>query len=172
MLIIFSSPADLQLGLFGAFATQSRNEKTLGDSHLDKEVEGYKKELENYQETIDELRAELRRVVPANPIWRGRDFETNKSLCFVLLPFKDEYFELYESAIQPAVEAAGLSAQHAGEIFGNREIVEDIWESICKARLIIADVTGRNPNVFYELGIAHTLGKESIVILTTIHILR
>ena len=42
--------------------------------------------------------------------------------------------------------------------------MEDIWESICISRLIIADVTGRNANVFYELGIAHTLGKSCVVL--------
>ena len=47
----------------------------------------------------------------------------------------------------------------------NTAIVEDIWESINRARILIADLTGKNPNVFYEVGIAHTVGKE--VILTT-----
>jgi len=43
-------------------------------------------------------------------------------------------------------------------------IIEQIWEYLNKAEIIIADVTGRNPNVFYELGIAHTLGKTVIII--------
>ena len=38
--------------------------------------------------------------------------------------------------------------------------MQTIWEHINKARFIIADCTGRNPNVFYELGIAHTIGKK------------
>jgi hypothetical protein len=42
--------------------------------------------------------------------------------------------------------------------------MEDIWESICTARVVVADVTGRNANVFYELGIAHTMGKDCVVI--------
>jgi hypothetical protein len=72
--------------------------------------------------------------------------------------------QVFEEGILPSVQAAGLRGVHAGQIFDNREIVEDIWELICTARLIVADVTGRNPNVFYELGICHTLGKEVIVI--------
>ena len=42
--------------------------------------------------------------------------------------------------------------------------MEDVWTHILNARLVIADVTGRNPNVFYELGIAHTIGRAAIVI--------
>jgi len=41
----------------------------------------------------------------------------------------------------------------------------DIWEAICAARIIVADCTGRNPNVFYEAGLAHTVGKP-VVLLT------
>ena len=43
-------------------------------------------------------------------------------------------------------------------------MIRDIWRAIGAAQFIIADVTGRNPNVFYELGIAHTLGKDVILI--------
>jgi hypothetical protein len=42
--------------------------------------------------------------------------------------------------------------------------MQDIWLAIQRADVIIADVTGRNPNVFYELGIAHTLGRRSLIL--------
>jgi hypothetical protein len=121
-------------------------------------------ELEQLREVTRSLQYKLRGVVPANPIWRGRNFALDELACFILMPFQDVFFELYEKAIAPAVERCGLSAKHAGEIFGNREIIEDIWDSICRCRLIVADVTGRNPNVFYELGVCHTLGKECVVL--------
>jgi hypothetical protein len=102
--------------------------------------------------------------VPAEPIWDCRNFIVDNTLGFVLMPFQDSFFQVYEDAIMPALNNSGLRSLHAGEIFGNREIVEDIWESICISKLIVADVTGRNPNVFYELGICHTLGKQVVVI--------
>ena len=108
-----------------------------------------------YLAIIDDLRSRQAGNVPASPIWSTRNFNLDPSLCFVLMPFHDSFFSIYEQAIVPAVEEAGLRALHAGEIFGNREIVEDIWESICTAKLIIADVSQRNPNVFYELGIPY-----------------
>jgi hypothetical protein len=128
------------------------------------ELDKCRDEVERHKRAIEDLSRELRNGVPAQPIWRGRKFETDPLLCFALLPFQDAFFEVYETAVSPAATSIGLRSIHAGEIFGNREIVEDIWDSICSARLVIVDVTGRNPNVFYELGICHTLGKESIVI--------
>lgn len=62
------------------------------------------------------------------------------------MPFQEGVFRIYEDGVLPAVEAAGLRAVHAGQIFDNREIMEDIWESICSARVVVADVTDRNPN--------------------------
>jgi Domain of unknown function (DUF4062) len=120
-------------------------------------------EVDRQKEIIRDLQNRLTRIVPATPIWRGRNFATDALACFVLMPFQDQFFEAYEAAVAPAVERCGLTAKHAGEMFGNREIIEDIWDSICSARVVIADVTGRNPNVFYELGVCHTLGKECIV---------
>jgi hypothetical protein len=42
--------------------------------------------------------------------------------------------------------------------------MSEIWSAICKARLVIADCTGRNPNVFYEIGVAHTMGIPVILL--------
>jgi hypothetical protein len=46
--------------------------------------------------------------------------------------------------------------------------MEDVWEQVCRARVLVAELTGRNPNVFYELGMAHTLGKSVILITQSI----
>ena len=42
--------------------------------------------------------------------------------------------------------------------------MSDVWEAMNSARVIVADCTGRNPNVFYEIGVAHTLGRTVILI--------
>lgn len=86
-------------------------------------------------------------------------------LIFVLMPFAEKYKEIYEDVIKPLVKEMGLRSLRADEIFGPGAIMEDILKSIAKARIIIADVTGRNPNVFYELGIAHTV-KNDVIIIT------
>lgn len=131
---------------------------------LQEQVDILKAEREQHLRVIGELRHHLAGLVPAVPIWHSRNFQPDSSLCFCLLPFQDQFMRVYEEALLPAAETAGLRGMHAGQIFDNREIMEDIWESICTARLVVADVTDRNANVFYELGICHTLGKEVIVI--------
>jgi nucleoside 2-deoxyribosyltransferase len=50
------------------------------------------------------------------------------------------------------------------DLFSPTDILEDIWQSINAADFVIADITGRNPNVLYELGIAHTLAKPVLIL--------
>jgi len=98
------------------------------------------------------------------PIFRARDMETERNLCFVLMPFKPPFDRLYREEIKPAIETSGFKCLRADDLFSPTPILEDIWVYICKSRVIIADVTGKNPNVFYEIGVAHTVGKPVIII--------
>ncbi|CAD6491672.1 MAG: hypothetical protein CHKLHMKO_00176 [Candidatus Argoarchaeum ethanivorans] len=88
----------------------------------------------------------------------------DETLCFVLIPFDENFVPIYNSIIKKVVESSKLRCTRADEIFDTRSIIEDILEHIQKARFLIADLTGRNPNVFYELGLAHAVGKEVILI--------
>jgi len=57
-----------------------------------------------------------------------------------------------------------MKCVRSDDIFSNREIIEDVWEYINRSRIVIAEVTGKNPNVYYELGITHTVGKDVILL--------
>lgn len=72
---------------------------------------------------------------------------------------------VYSSVIQPLAAELGISCGHAGEIFGPRRIINDIYSAITFAKVVVAELTGRNANVFYELGIAHEQEKP-VVMLT------
>lgn len=98
------------------------------------------------------------------PIFGARDISEEKDLCFVLMPFKSSFDRLYKEQIKPVVGNCGFRCLRSDDLFSATPILEDIWIHICKSRVIIADVTGRNPNVFYEMGIAHTVGKPIIII--------
>jgi hypothetical protein len=89
----------------------------------------------------------------------------DSKLIFVLMPFADEFKEIYEDIIKPLVENIGLKCIRADEVFSTGPIMEDILKMIAIARIVIADVTGRNANVFYELGISHTV-KNDVIIIT------
>ena len=84
--------------------------------------------------------------------------------CFVVMPFGGQFDEIYSEIYKPAIQAMGLKPLRADDIYDNRPIIQDIKQSIQNADIILAEVTGRNPNVNYELGIAHALDKEVIII--------
>jgi hypothetical protein len=83
---------------------------------------------------------------------------------FVLMPFKPDMLPVYEDSIKPTCASLNLTVERGDDFFTANAVVEDIWKAIVNAHLIVADCTDRNPNVFYEIGLAHTLGKETILI--------
>jgi len=84
--------------------------------------------------------------------------------CFVIMPFTATFNTEYEKVIRPAVEAAGLTPVRADEIYSRPHVMQDIWEALRASRMVIAELTGKNTNVFYEVGLAHSLGKPVIII--------
>jgi hypothetical protein len=90
--------------------------------------------------------------------------ELNARSCFVLMPFEPRYQEVFDHAIKPAALSCSYACSRADELLHAGNIVNDIVSSIAQADIVIADLTGRNPNVFYELGIAHTLGVPCILL--------
>jgi hypothetical protein len=89
--------------------------------------------------------------------------------CFVIMPFKEPLNGYYKKILVPAIKKSNLKAIRADEVYGTRAIIKDIVSQIKKSRLIIADLTWRNPNVVYELGIAHAFGKPVIIIVQDIN---
>lgn len=85
------------------------------------------------------------------------------SLVSVMMPFHTQFDEVYR-ALREAAEGAGLRCRRADDIWENPAVMQDVVSLIDKSRVVICDCTTRNPNVFYEIGIAHTLGREVILI--------
>ena len=88
--------------------------------------------------------------------------------CFVLMPFAEPFREVYEAIVE-ALEGPELNfdCTRADELFGGGHIIEDILRCIGTAEIIVADLTTRNPNVFYELGIAHMCKEVGKVLILT-----
>lgn len=102
---------------------------------------------------------------PQSPKELARD---NIRFAFVLMPFRDPFNKYYRSIIKPAIEEAGLLPFRADEIYRPSEIISDIYEFIDGAEVIVAELTGRNPNVLYELGYSRAVGKTAIMITQTV----
>lgn len=90
--------------------------------------------------------------------------DADKPLVFVLIPFAQEFDRIFERLIRPSLEGEGYKVERADTDLSQRNIMRTIVEGIAKADLIVAELTGNNPNVFYELGIAHGLQKPVIMI--------
>lgn len=82
--------------------------------------------------------------------------------CFVMMPFGPWFDRYYQEIYVPAIKEAGLEPVRADELFTTGSVVEQIWEQIEKGKLLLADLSGKNPNVFYELGLAHAARKPVI----------
>lgn len=93
--------------------------------------------------------------------------EGEKETCFTIMPFGGWFNDYYLSIYKPAIEAGGLDARRGDDLFRPSTIINDIWDYTKNARLVLADLTGKNPNVFYELGLAHALAKPAIIVAET-----
>jgi uncharacterized protein DUF1045 len=89
---------------------------------------------------------------------------TPKPFVFVLMPFSQEFADIYEFGIKPACSDAGALCERADEQISVGNILECVYEQIATADIIVAEMTGRNPNVFYEVGYAHALNKPVILL--------
>jgi hypothetical protein len=87
-----------------------------------------------------------------------------KTYCFVLMPFSEAFDDIYKLGIKEACTAAGAYCERVDEQIFHERILDRVYNQIAKADIIIADMTGRNPNVFYEVGYAHALGKLTILL--------
>ncbi|MBS1571798.1 MAG: hypothetical protein JST62_05315 [Bacteroidetes bacterium] len=85
----------------------------------------------------------------------------NDKLVTVMLPFK---LQKSYDAIKMACNNLSLDCAKADDIWENPTFIQDIFDLIFTCRVVVADFTGKNPNVFYEVGIAHTLGKTVVPI--------
>jgi hypothetical protein len=76
----------------------------------------------------------------------------------VMMPFATDFNEVY-TTIKETCESIGLNCRRADEVWKDSAIIQDVFELIFTSSIVIADLSGKNPNVFYEIGISHTLGK-------------
>ena len=124
-----------------------------------------------------------RNFIPVNPqLFNSRDLTVDDKKFFILMPFgekewryrkedgqwkDDKYnFDLpYYHIIEPTVSKMGFEIKRADSIYSPEPFMQKIWQDILSSCLVIADLTSANPNVLYELGLAHTIGKP-VVLLT------
>lgn len=100
-------------------------------------------------------------------VFRCPSNNAESDLIAVLMPFKSSFTKVYES-IQQSCAKAGFRCQRADELWDRSDVMQDIFNLLFKSRIVVVDFSGKNPNVMYEIGIAHTIGRPVVPIAQSI----
>lgn len=109
---------------------------------------------------------EALRLQPGELVF-GRPATTSqfKADVFMVMPFSADFNAIYQDIIIPTVTGLNMSIKRGDDFTSTRgSIMEEVWAALNACRFIIAEITTPNPNVYYELGIAHTLNKPAVLI--------
>lgn len=101
------------------------------------------------------------RPIPA--VFKLSSNPVKPKLVSMMMPFSGAFDRVHRT-VKAAIEPEGFECRRADDFWMHAHIMQDIIELICTSQVVICDLSGKNPNVFYEAGIAHTLGKEVILI--------
>jgi hypothetical protein len=116
---------------------------------------------------VDLYRALLRNSQPRrqrpNVFQLAEHENIEPSLMSAMMPFHPSFDAVY-ATLQRTAHAVGLRCRRADDIWENPAVIQDVVSLIDRSKIVICDCTDRNPNVFYEIGIAHTLGRNVILI--------
>lgn len=120
------------------------------------------REISDFVSTVQAIRPE--RVITFAPdVFRIPDKSVESKVLSVMMPFESKFSGTY-SAIKNVCAKLGIDCKRADDIWDNSILIQDIFDLIFTSKVVITDFTDRNPNVFYETGVAHTLGKLVIPI--------
>lgn len=119
---------------------------------------------------VDLFQVLYRRLIsrPVAPkVFKLSTSPVDPSLVTMMMPFSGNFNNVYRT-VRQRLESEGYKCNRADDFWMHHHIMQDIVELIWTSQVVVCDLSGKNPNVFYEAGIAHTWGKE--VILITQHI--
>lgn len=87
-----------------------------------------------------------------------------ENLVSVMMPFNSQFDGVYQ-ALQSACVSLRLECKRADDIWDHSTVIQDIFTLIFRSKIVVCDFSGKNPNVFYEAGLAHALGRNVIPIV-------
>lgn len=108
----------------------------------------------------------LNDCIVANKWLGGTDMQVDSPRAFVVMPFSQLWSnDVYDRMIRPAVETSGLECVRGDTPPRVADLATNIWNAILHAGIVIAEVSEPNPNVFYELGLTHAIGKPAFLLV-------
>jgi|GEM_PF-3362866 len=105
---------------------------------------------------IEQAAKEVKKI-----LFKGKGFEES---CFVMMPFADDFDEVYDECIDPVLQSLNILPVMLKNLYITGSVVDTIKSSISNCKGAIADITGNNANVMYELGLAHAENKPVVII--------
>ena len=120
-------------------------------------------EPEGFGENVSTAPSKSRVITFKPSVFEVPDGRLDPRLIAVMTPFAAEFEEVFQ-AISGAAIVSGFHSLRAKDIWQHSTVIQDVFSLIFRAHIVVCDFTGKNPNVFYEAGIAHTLGKHVVPI--------
>lgn len=158
------------VSIWDAFKTFQERKRVLIRLYIDKSS-NYNKDLEKCVDSVAKVLNDKNtkyegKKMWVEPVFKTTDIKIKPDMCFGILPFNEKRKNLFDDVIVPDLEKdLDISVLKSGDMTtSNSDMIEEIWKSINEAAFILADISDNNPNVFYEVGICHTLGKKMITI--------
>lgn len=103
--------------------------------------------------------------IVANRRWSGDDMWVDYPSAFVIMPFGEPWSDaVFQNLMVPGIRDGGLECVRGDMIVRVGDLSQNIWSALLRAGIVIADVSALNANVFYELGLAHALGKDAVIL--------
>ena len=112
------------------------------------------------------LLEKLREEECMESVWGHIKAHINEKLCFIMMPFSDPTVSgVYDQIIKPIVEGNGLTPTRADSFKTSTPIMPDVWRGITTGRVLIAEMSNFNANVYYELGLCHAINRTPILMI-------
>ena len=145
------------------------SESTSNLYEIERFIESKKAQLNRPVRAVSEFISTVQSIAPervitfAPDVFRVPDKPVETNVLSVMMPFESRFYSTY-TAIRNVCAKLGIDCKRADDIWDNSILIQDVFDLIFTSRAVITDFTDRNPNVFYETGVAHTLGKLVIPI--------
>jgi hypothetical protein len=94
------------------------------------------------------------------------EVQVDRARVFCVMPFSEPWSsDVWTAFIEPAITAAGLKAKRGDTTLRTGKLIQNVWNEILESGCVVADLSASNPNVYYELGMAHALGRDAFVLV-------
>ena len=152
------APANLKVG------KTYRLTATLRGTYLILAVDGVDVIATNIPLAISESQVGVFCIGKADITFENFEVRKQQPKVFIVMQFSPPYDELYADVIKPVCEDLELEPHRADETFSPGLIIADVIRQIFESKIVIAEITPTNPNVYYEVGFAHAMNKPTILI--------